>query len=135
MRTRVFALAHDLLDLIDGSRQPRGQQFVTRGSDQNVVLDADADFFFRNIDPRLVGYDHARFERTVGVAGIVNLQADMVAQTVDEVAAEAASFAILAVSIDIVVGDFEKAIGTARPSVIPGFMAASAAFCAPRTIS
>ena len=50
---KLSAAGHDRFDFAGRARQPRGQQFVAGGRDQHVVLDAHADFFFGNIDPRL----------------------------------------------------------------------------------
>ena len=130
-----FPFRHDFFDLIGRARQARGEQFVAGRRDEHVVLDAHADIFLGNVNSRLDGDDHSRFERARRAAGIVHVQANVMAQAVNVVAAQRAAFLVLAVRIDVIHRDFLEAGGAVPPSVMPGLSAASAAFCAPSTIS
>ena len=57
------------------------------------------------------------------------------AQAVREVFPERLAVQILAVGVDVIVGDLVKRCARRRVSRTPGLMAAMAAFCAPSTIS
>ena len=126
-----LAFGHDFFDLVGRARQARGEQLCAGGRDQHVVFDAHAEIFLGNVDARLIGDDHSGFERAERAAGIVHVKADMVAQPVNEITAQRAALLVLPVRIDVIRGDLLQL----SPNVTPGFMAASAAFCAPRTIS
>src|SRR3990172_1193384 len=65
-----FGRGHDGFDFRDGARQARGQQLVSRLSDENVVFDAHAEIFLGEIKPGLDGDDHTCFEPAVWVAGV-----------------------------------------------------------------
>jgi len=61
--------------------------FVAIVGDEDVVLDAHTDSLLRDIDAWLHGNHHARLERQVIAHGVVNVQADRVAQPMDKVLA------------------------------------------------
>ena len=52
-----------------------------------VVFDAHAQMFVGNVNARLDGDDHAGRERPAEIAGVVDVEADTVAQAVDEILA------------------------------------------------
>ena len=58
---------------------------MTVFGDQNIVLDAHADLFIRNVDSGLDGDNHPRFEFAIAIAGIVNVQSEMMADAVNVV--------------------------------------------------
>src|SRR5580704_2334441 len=111
---RGFAFGHNLLDFVGIARKARGEKFRACGRDQHVVFNAYAEIFFGNINSRLERDGHAGFERARRIAGIMHIESDVMAQSCNEVAAERMAFAILAVRIDVVVGDLIEAAGSAR---------------------
>src|SRR5581483_6244081 len=100
------------------------------------ILDAHAKLLFRDVDSRLQREDHALVQFAAGLAGIVDVESDVMAQAVDEVAAEGIALAVLAVGVDVVVGDLVEEASPSRPSVdFPAWNAWMAACCAPSTMS
>ena len=55
--------------------------------------------------------DHSRSERSVVIAGIVDIEADEVAEAMDEVLAKSFAVQVFAVRVDVVVGDVVKRVG------------------------
>ena len=122
-----------------GSKE-RGTQLdqLAVGVDVEVVFDAHADIFFRNIDSRLDRERHARAERNVVIPAIVHIQANVVAQPVNEILIQRLPVQIFAVRLDVVAGNFvERILGIRRVSMVdlPDWNAAMAASCAPSTMS
>src|SRR5438128_1813314 len=115
----LCSLGHDLLDLYDGAGQAGREQLVARFGDQHVVLDSHTQMFFWNVNARLDGHHHARFQRAIGRARVVDIQADVMAQSMNEVAAERAALLVLAVRVDVVVGDPKQAVGAAARKAHP----------------
>jgi hypothetical protein len=75
--------------------------------------------FFWNVNARLDGDHHAGFQRAIGRARVVDIQADVMAQSMDEVAAERAALLVLAVRVDVVVSDPKQAVGAAARKAHP----------------
>ena len=81
-------------------------------ADVEDVLDADADVFLGDVDAGFDGEDHAAVEfRGAVVHGVVDVDADGVAEAVDEVLAERLAVEVFAVGVDVVEGDFVERIG------------------------
>src|SRR5579862_8954063 len=59
---------------------------------------------FGDVNPRLDGYHHTRFERSVGV-WIVHLQTDMVPDSVCEILTQGLAMQVLAMLVYIIVGE------------------------------
>src|SRR5271157_1890339 len=76
---------HELLNVFHCARQAPAEEFVPILGDEDVILDADANFLFGNINARLHGYHHAGLEGHIVVHGVMDVQADRVAQAMDEV--------------------------------------------------
>ena len=77
-----------MFDSVGVRRERRGEHFRAGGGDEQDVFDADADAFFGDVDTRLDGDDVAGFEGLDGEAGVVDVEADVVAEAVGEVLAE-----------------------------------------------
>ena len=71
------------------------------------------------------------------IGGIVNIESDVVAETVNEIFSQRLAVQIFAVGVDVVVGDFVERVRDYRAAWLdlPDLKAASAACCAPRTMS
>src|ERR1700687_2640354 len=78
-------LGHQFLNRVRVARKLFAEVLVATLGDENHVLDADADFLAWNVDPRFHGDHHALGQREIGQVGVVNLQADWMAETIDEV--------------------------------------------------
>ena len=74
------------------------------GTDEEVALDANAELLFGDVNARLDGEDHSRFQHGWVVGGIVHIDADHVAEAVQPVLAERLAMQVFAVSVDVVVG-------------------------------
>src|SRR5262249_28134778 len=90
-------------------------------SDEEIVFDADSEVFLWDVNTGLDGDDHAGLERLAALAGIVNVEANAMAETVNEVLAERLAVQILAVSVDVVVGDEEEGLFVVLAEVGAGF--------------
>lgn len=104
---------HDFFDIVGGTRKARGEKLVAICGDKNVVLDADTEIFLRDVNAGLVGDDHAGAKRAIVIGGIVDIEAQAVADSVDEILAERLAVKIFSVRIDVVVGDFLEAVRAA----------------------
>src|SRR5260370_7620730 len=88
---------------------------VARFSDEAVVLDAHAEILFGNVDTRFNGDDHAGLERCAMFPGVVNVQADVMAQAVDEIGPEGFAVKAFSVGIHVIVSNFLYA----PPTLVP----------------
>ena len=79
-----------------------------------VVLDADSQLLFRNINSRLDGERHSRSERHGVIPGIVDVQSDVVAEAVNEILAQRLAALVFAVSVDVVVSDLMSRVTPVR---------------------
>ena len=100
-----FLLANQLLDFTHFARK-RGAQ-VSRAvfSHHQRVLNAHANVFFREVDSGLDGDHHAGLQWPSQVAGIVYVQAHVVAQAMREILPQRLAMGILAVRVDVIVRD------------------------------
>src|ERR1041385_5094326 len=96
---------NDLLNVGDFTRQRRAQDFAAVFRDHHNVLDADADILFRNINSRLDGQDRSCLERSGRIAGIMNVQPHIMTKAMHEILAERLAMQVMAVSVDVIVGD------------------------------
>src|SRR6267143_2045362 len=85
------ALGHYFFDFSGIAGQALAQELVAGFGDGQVVFNAHPEIFFRDVDARLHGDDHARLERLAGFSGVVDVEADVVAETVDVILAERVS--------------------------------------------
>src|SRR5208282_1305497 len=108
---------HDFFDLVRIAREAFAEEFVARFGDEDVVFDAHAEIFFGDVDARLDSDDHARLEGFAILAGIVDVETDIVAEAVNEILAQRFAVKIFAVGIDVVVGNFVGAFRT-RAAVV-----------------
>src|SRR6266699_1395602 len=90
--------------------QSLAEQLVARVGDEHVVFNAHAQILFGNVDARFDGDHHSRLQRAAMVARIVYVEADMVAQAMNEILAERPALAVFPVRVDIVVGDVHQPI-------------------------
>ncbi len=74
------------------------------GADDEVALDAHADFFLGDVNARLDGEGHARLEHGRVIRRVVHIDADHVAESMDPVLAKRRTVQILAMRVDVVVG-------------------------------
>src|SRR5271168_2312277 len=101
---------HDFFDFIGVAREAFAQEFVASFGDEDVVLDAHAEIFLGDVDAGFDGDDHAGLERFAVFAGVVDIETDVVAESVNEILAERFAVKIFAVGIDVVVGNFVDAL-------------------------
>src|SRR5467141_4006053 len=80
--------SHDLFDFIGIAGEAFAEQLVAGFGDEDVVFNTRAEILFRNVDTGFHGDDHARLERGAVVAGVVDVQADVMSQAVNEIGAE-----------------------------------------------
>src|ERR1700756_1180629 len=113
--------SHDFLDFGGFAGEALAQQFKASVGDQQVVFDAHAKIFFRDIDAGLDGDNLAWNERLARVAGIVNVEADIVAEAVDVILAESLTVHVFAVGVDVVVRDFVQAFAAGLAIAHAGF--------------
>ena len=75
-----------MFHFVGGVGQCRGQfdQFAA-GVHVIHVFDSHSQLFFRNINAGFDGEDHPRSEWDIVVAGVVDIQANVVAEAVDEI--------------------------------------------------
>src|SRR5262249_51930637 len=83
------------------------------GGDDQRIFNAHADVLFGNVDAGLDGDHHAGFKADVVVARIVNIEADVMPEPVVEVFAKRLAVQILAVRVDVVVGDLLQRVAVA----------------------
>src|SRR5690242_18956870 len=111
--SRDSCCGHDGFNLLGPAGQPRTQQAITVRSDQDVVFDANTDIFLGDVEAGLDSDNHTWLKRPVGLSRIVHLKTNMMAESVNEVAAERAALAVAAVGIHVVVRDLKKAVAAA----------------------
>src|ERR1700722_14936617 len=104
-------LGHDSFDFGGLAGEALAQKLQPRFGDEHVVLNAHAEIFFGDVNARLDGDDHAGREGFAILARVVDIQTDMVAQSVNEILAERFAVQIFAVRIDVVVGNLVDALG------------------------
>ena len=105
-----------MFDFVGRVRQIAGQvdQLAVLIHVKNV-FDPYSQFFFRDVDSGFKGKYRPRSQRNVIVAGIVDIQSDVVAKPVNEVFSQRLAVKIFAVSVDVVVGNIMKRIGPVSP--------------------
>jgi hypothetical protein len=113
LRSLFRGVGHDFFDFVGVAGEAFAQEFVAGFGDEDVVLNADPEIFFGDVNAGLDGDDHAGFERFAILAGIVDVEADVVAEAVNEILAKRFAVKILAVGIDVVEGNFVDALGAA----------------------
>src|SRR5207247_5927762 len=101
---------HDFFDFIGIAREAFTEQLVAGFDDKDIVFDAHAEILFGDVDAGLNGNDHAGLESGAMVAGVVNVQADGMAEAVDEIGPEGFAMEIFPVRVDVVVGNFLHAL-------------------------
>ncbi len=101
---------HDLFDFTRISGEAFAEQPVAGFGDQDVVFDAHAKILFGDVDAWLNGDDHAGLERGAVFARVVNIEADMMAEAVNEIGAKWLIVEILAMGIYVIVGNFVDAL-------------------------
>ena len=85
-RVPISSGSHGVFHFVGGVGQCRGQfDQLAAGVDVIHVFDSHSQLFFWNINAGFDGEDHARRKRNVVVAGVVDIQADVVAEAVDEI--------------------------------------------------
>jgi len=89
--------------------------------DEDVVFNTHAEILFRNVDTGFHGDDHARLERGAVVAGVVDVQADVMSQAVNEIGAEGLAVEIFSMGIDVVVGNLWTFLSPLLQKSMPGF--------------
>src|SRR5437899_9447412 len=111
---RVFGalsgLRHYFFDLGGIAGEALAQKLVAGFGDEHVVLDAHAKVFLGDVNAGLHGDDHTGLKRAAVFAGIVNVEAEVVTETVDVILAEGFSVEIFSVGVDVVAGDFVDAL-------------------------
>src|SRR5947207_8327397 len=101
---------HDFFDFIGVAGEAFAEQLVAGFGYENIVFHAHAEILFRNVDAGLNSNDHTRLERGAVVAGVVNVQADVVTEAVDEIRAEGFAVKIFSVRVDVGVSNFLDAL-------------------------
>ena len=96
---------HHFLDFLRRTRQDAGKDLATVLRDEDIVFDTHTEFLFLDIDARLDGHHHARLEGLGVIKRVVDIQADGVAEAVDEILAEGFAVQVFAMGVDVVVGD------------------------------
>ena len=89
------------------------------GIDPEDVFNANADFLLGNINSRFDGEHHARIEHCIGVADIMHFKSDVMSQAVNEVLPQRLAVQVLAVRVDVVVGNFVQRIRAASANLCP----------------
>src|SRR6202158_271851 len=89
---RQRGVRHDLFDFNGIAGEAFAEQFVTGFGDEDVVLDADAEILFGDVDAGLDGDDHAGLQRRAVLSGVVDIEGDMMAGAVNEIRAEGVSW-------------------------------------------
>src|SRR5712692_8069920 len=102
----VGALGHYLFDFGGVAGQALAEELVAGIGDEHVIFDAHAEVFFWDIDAGLHGDDHAGLERLAVLAGIVDVEADIVGEDMNVVLTQRFPVQIFSMGIDVVVGDF-----------------------------
>src|SRR5215831_5487935 len=72
------------LDFRDFLWKCRQDTIAGRGH-KDVIFNADADLFFRNIDARLNGNHHIRLERPRCFSNVMYIKANVMARSMDEI--------------------------------------------------
>src|SRR6266699_54785 len=109
---RQFGLRHDLFNFIGIAGEAFAEQLVAGFGDEDVVFDAHAEILFGNVDTRFNGDDHAGLETCAMFPGVVNVQADVMAEAVDEIGPEGFAVKVFSVGIDVIVSNFLYALAT-----------------------
>src|SRR5262249_30878729 len=105
MARLALLLRHRTLNLIGRVRQ-FGSQVHELSVGVNVVnvLDAHSQFLFRDVNTGLDGEYRSGLQWSSRLAWIVHIQADIVAQAVNEVFAQRLPAAVVAVGVDVIEG-------------------------------
>src|SRR6266853_1658167 len=111
---RVFGalgggLGHYFFDFGGIAGQALAQELVAGFGDDYVVFDTHAKVFLGDVNGGLHGDDHAGLKRTAVFTGVVDVEAEVVAETVNVILAEGFSVEIFSVGVDVVARDFVDA--------------------------
>src|SRR5712672_4262139 len=112
---RVFGtlgggLGHYFFDFGGVAGEALAQELVASFGDQDIVFDAHAEVFLGNVNTGLHGDDHAGLKRPAVLAGVVDVESDVMAESVNVVLAEGVSMEIFSVGIDVVAGNLVHAL-------------------------
>src|SRR5216684_4962505 len=105
-----FRRGHDFFNFVGVAGEALAQKFVAGVRDQDVVFDSNAKIFFGDVDAGLYGDDHAGPQRRTILAGVMNIQADVMTQSVNVILAQRLAVQIFSVRVDVVVGNLIGAI-------------------------
>src|ERR1700730_13063246 len=98
-------LSHYSFDFGGIARQALAEELVAGLGDENVVFDAHAKILFGNVDTWFHSHDHAWLERFAIFAGIVDIEANIVAEPVNVILAQRFSVAVFSVRVDVIARD------------------------------
>src|SRR5882762_6414858 len=102
--------SHDLFDFNGIAGEAFAEQLVAGLGDEDVVLDADPEILFGYVDAGLDGDEHAGLQRRAVLSGVVDIEADMMAEAVNKIRAEGLAVAIFSVGVDVIVGELVNAL-------------------------
>src|SRR5581483_7694093 len=105
-RVNRSVCGHRSLNLLGCMRQRRCQidQLSTWVGPVNI-FNANPDLLLRDVNSRLDSEDHSWSDLRLGVAHVVNIQADVMPQSMDEVLPQRLAVQVLAMRVDVVVRD------------------------------
>src|SRR4029077_10549790 len=109
-----------LFDLRRLAWQRRRQYFGAVFGPQAHVFNPDADVLIRNVDAWLDADHHAFFEGGRGIGGIMDFQADVMADAVRKIFAQWLVVQILVVGIDVLVCHLVETARRGAPESHPG---------------
>src|SRR5467141_5160743 len=102
--------SHDLFDFNGVAGQAFAEQLVAGLGDEDVVLDADPEILFGDVDAGLDSDDHAGLQRRAVLSGVVDIEADIMAEAGNEIRAEGFAVEIFSVGVDVIVGELVDAL-------------------------
>src|SRR5258708_2807299 len=106
----VRLFCHGLFNLVRLPGKRGAQKLRAALRNQYHVFDPHADILFGDINAGLDGNYHAGLERSVDIR-IVDLQANLVADAMNEVFPERLAVQIFSMGVHVILGDFSQAIG------------------------
>ena len=80
--------SHERFNLLCLHRKIRREVLGTVVGDQKIIFDPHPERLIGQVDPRFVGDHHARLERILIRAGIMSVEAERMAEAVDEILSE-----------------------------------------------
>src|SRR5579872_835768 len=109
---------HRMFHFVCGMRKFFGQlDELAAGIYVIHVFDTHSQLLLGNINARLDGENHSGSQRYVIIAGIVNVEANVMAETVNEIFPERLAMQVLAVAINVVIRDVMKRVRLIAPEV------------------